>query len=178
MTDPRGLIGGYAAFDSGLLANLPDPSTHGGAFFYFATDDHGGTLYISNGSSAWVGLARGRTQQPMSHTAMHSPGGSSDLSGTYVVGAHSSQSEVDFGFASGGEGDVARVTVAASWVDADTLIACVPAAAATADHDPEDAVLEQIQAYATNIVPGASFDIEAVAPEGSWGRYLITAIAV
>lgn len=83
------------------------------------------------------------------------------------------QTQVDFGFPSGNEGDVAVATVLASWVTSTMLLICCPAAAATADHGLEDAVAEGITAYAGNIVNGVSFDVYARAPAGSWGRYLI-----
>lgn len=90
---------------------------------------------------------------------------------------YSVQATVDFGYAAGGEGDTATVTVAAAWVDAGAIIICAPAMETTADHDPDDALIESILPRATNIVPGVSFDIEAYAQNGSWGRYVINAIA-
>ncbi len=83
---------------------------------------------------------------------------------------------VDFGFASGGEDGNAQVTVPATWVVSGSIIDCLPVAVATADHDPEDVVLEDIRAYTGNLVPGVSFDIFASAPNGTWGRYAIKAI--
>lgn len=85
------------------------------------------------------------------------------------------QAEVDFGFASGGEGDLARTTVSAPWVTADSKIFCIPVMEATPEHDPEDVVLEGIQAHAENLVPGVGFDIVAYAPDGAFGRYVIRA---
>jgi len=73
------------------------------------------------------------------------------------------QAEVDFGFASGNEDGTASVTVAASWVTATSRILCSPAAVATADHDPDDIMVEGIMAYAANIIAGVGFDILAFA---------------
>lgn len=81
------------------------------------------------------------------------------------------QVNVDFGFASGGEGDTAFSTVAATWVQATSIVLAQAAATATADHDPEDAVVEGLVAAVTNIIPGVSFDILAYAPFGTWGQY-------
>ena len=83
--------------------------------------------------------------------------------------------EVDFGYPSGLEGDVARTTVAAPWVKANSIIICQSQAATTSDHDPDDAAVENIQVWAENLVPGVGFDVIAVAPQNSWGRYRIQA---
>jgi len=86
------------------------------------------------------------------------------------------QATVDFGHANGGESDIATVTVAASWVSANSTIVCSIAGTPTADHDPLDAAIEGITAYSTNLVPGVGFDIVAYAPHDTWGRYLINAM--
>lgn len=86
--------------------------------------------------------------------------------------------QVDFGFASGNEGDIAKVTVAASWASATSGIICAPLATATADHDPDDYAIEGITSYVTNIVDGVGFDIIVAAPHGTWGRYNMQAIGV
>lgn len=83
---------------------------------------------------------------------------------------------VDFGFAAGGEDANTTVTVPATWVTSFSVIDCLPVAVATADHDPEDVVLEGITAYTGNLRAGVSFDIFASAPSGTWGRYTIQAI--
>jgi hypothetical protein len=82
---------------------------------------------------------------------------------------------VNFGFPTTNEGDTATVTVSAPTVASNSKIFCSPATVATADHDPDDIVVEAITAYGTNIVPGVSFDVVAVAPQNSWGRYVINA---
>ena len=86
--------------------------------------------------------------------------------------------EVNFGSASSTETGEATATVAAPWVASSSIIVCSPAGTATADHDPDDYFLEGITAYATNIVNGVSFDIVAVAPNNTWGRYNINAVGV
>jgi hypothetical protein len=94
-------------------------------------------------------------------------------------GANLVQAEVDFGFDTGLEGDLARVTLTGlPWVTADSIILCAPAGLATADHDPEDAAIEGIIACAENLAPGVGFDIVAKACGDSgatWGKYLINA---
>lgn len=85
------------------------------------------------------------------------------------------QALVDFGFENGNEGDVARITVEAPWVTPTSTIFCQSMAADTDDHDADDVVVENIQAWAENISTGR-FDIVALAPQNSWGRYIIKAI--
>lgn len=83
------------------------------------------------------------------------------------------QATIDFGFASGGEGDTASITVPVTWVTSTSIIICQVGQAPTADHDSEDPVIESIQARAINLIPGVSFDIEAYAPAGTWGQYIV-----
>jgi hypothetical protein len=85
---------------------------------------------------------------------------------------------VDFGNASGGEADLASVTVAAAWVTDSSVILCNPAGVATPDHDAEEAALEGITAIAANLNEGVGFDVIARAPLGSWGRFNINIIGV
>lgn len=88
---------------------------------------------------------------------------------------------VDFGHATSGEQDESNiVTVSAAWVTAGSVLACTVVtevsggiSGSSLDHDPEDGVVEGIIAYATNVVPGVSFDVQAFAPNQSWGRYTI-----
>lgn len=91
---------------------------------------------------------------------------------------YNAQATVDFGFATGLEGDIATVTVAATWVLATSIITVSPYAFINADHDPEDYAAEGITAYAANFATGVSFDIIARAPNNSWGRYVINAMGV
>lgn len=91
---------------------------------------------------------------------------------------HAEQTTVDFGNASGGEGDLAVVAVAAAWVTNDSVIICNAAGVSTPDHDPQDAALEGITAIAANLNEGIGFDVVARAPQGSWGRFNINIIGV
>jgi lysophospholipase L1-like esterase len=77
---------------------------------------------------------------------------------------------IDFG--STGEDTTAQTTVLDSYIQTSSIIHC-SLSGETADHTPEDGVIEQLTLAAGNIVPGVSFDIYANAPEGTWGRYLV-----
>jgi hypothetical protein len=94
-----------------------------------------------------------------------------------VIKSNLLQVLVDFGFPTGKEGDTARTTVTEQgWVTGSSIILCNAAAVATADHDPDDVLVEGIVAYAENLVPGVGFDVLALAPQNSWGRYLVNVI--
>ena len=82
--------------------------------------------------------------------------------------------EVDFGAGS----NYAEATVPAAWVTTTSRIVCSPAPPSTADHDPEDALLEGITAAVLSITNGVSFKIGVSAPDGTWGRYNIDCIGV
>jgi hypothetical protein len=60
-----------------------------------------------------------------------------------------------------------------SWVAADTFITCKVLGLTTADHDPEDAILEGVRFEINNIVAGSGFDLIGHAPEGTYGKYKI-----
>lgn len=59
----------------GTFASRPSASSTNSGLYYLATDNNGGTLYQSNGSS-WVQVSAGAT-----HGATHSTGGPDALSG-------------------------------------------------------------------------------------------------
>jgi hypothetical protein len=82
---------------------------------------------------------------------------------------------VDFGTTEG-NGD-ASVSVAATWVTGASIIVVSPGAA-TADHDVEDALLEQITASVTALSAGVGFTITAHAPNGTWGQYTFNAVGL
>ena len=92
--------------------------------------------------------------------------------------SNAATAQVDFGFQSGQETNIATVTVAASWVTPTSIIICSPLATATTDHDPEDYALEGIKAYTTNIIDGVSFDVIVSANYATFGKYNIQAIGV
>lgn len=89
---------------------------------------------------------------------------------------------VDFAHAISGEQDESDiVTVAASWVTSSTLLRCSGFDTDTTgtsgfgpDHDANDVIVEGVVATVSNIVPGVGFDVQAFAPNQTWGRYQIT----
>jgi len=83
------------------------------------------------------------------------------------------QVTVDFGFPTGNEGDTATFTVNTTWASTSRRIVCLAFGGTTADHDPDDAIVEGIVAFSQNIVEGISFDVVSYAPQNSWGKYLI-----
>lgn len=60
-----------------------------------------------------------------------------------------------------------------SWVTANSFITCKCLGLTTADHTPEDAILEGVRFEINNIVAGVGFDIIGHAPEGTYGKYQI-----
>lgn len=86
------------------------------------------------------------------------------------------QATVTFFNPDGPEETTATVTLTGlPWVTSGSIIVCNPFGGSTPDHGPEDAFVEDLAAYATNLVPGVGFDIQCYAPRGTWGRYLINA---
>lgn len=63
-----------------------------------------------------------------------------------------------------------------TWVTADSYITCKVLGITTADHTPEDAILEGVQFEINNIVAGTGFDIIGHAPEGTYGKYTVKCI--
>lgn len=63
-----------------------------------------------------------------------------------------------------------------TWVTADSYITCKVLGITTADHTPEDAILEGVQFEINNIVVGTGFDIIGHAPEGTYGKYTVKCI--
>lgn len=94
-----------------------------------------------------------------------------------AVTPRKAQASVDFGAATQ-ETETATVSVAATWVTANSYIVCAPAAVATAEHDVDDYSVEGITASVTNISAGVGFDIVARAAERTFGTYLINAIGL
>lgn len=85
----------------------------------------------------------------------------------------STRVEVDFGHGTSGEDGSAEVWVPWPDVPAAAHLACCPAAAGTADHDPGDAAVEGVTAYVSDVQAGAGFTVVAAAAGGTWGRHLI-----
>lgn len=87
-------------------------------------------------------------------------------------GGNFEQATLDFGSSASLDYN-AVTTVSATWVTSASVILCTPSGTATADHDPEDYILEGITACVTNIVDGVSFDVLAGCPSGTYGDFII-----
>lgn len=84
----------------------------------------------------------------------------------------SGSATVDFGFASGLEGDIASVSVPLLSILSTSEITVSPRYLSTLpDHDPEDYAIEAIAVSVGEVTAGVGFDIYAYAPSGTWGRY-------
>ena len=84
---------------------------------------------------------------------------------------------IDFG-ASSSNNDTASVTVPATWVTNNSIIAVSLSYSSTADHSSDEVMIEQIQLSAGNIINGVSFDILASCPSLTWGDYNVNYIAI
>lgn len=123
------------------------------AFGELGTETNTGLFKVGDGVTNWIALPYGFP--PVSSAV------------------NTVQATVDFGSTSGQETDLAIATVLAPWVAVNSVIVCSPYAVDTVNHGPEDAAVEGIVAYATNIVPGVSFDVVAAAPSNTFGTYII-----
>ena len=86
--------------------------------------------------------------------------------------------EVDFGDGSGPEDGATEVIVSAAWVTSTTKLIVSPSGAATADHDPEDYVLEGVFGVPDLIVNGVGFTLRAGCLETTFGKYNFNIIGV
>jgi hypothetical protein len=68
---------------------------------------------------------------------------------------------------------VVKTVTGQTWVAADSYIICNVLGITTADHTPEDAILESVKFNINNIVAGTGFDIIGHAPEGTYGKYTV-----
>ena len=68
---------------------------------------------------------------------------------------------------------VTKTVTGLTWVAADSYITCNVLGLTTADHTPEDAILEGVKFNINNIVAGTGFDIIGHAPEGTYGKYTV-----
>lgn len=84
---------------------------------------------------------------------------------------------IDFGPANGLENDTANVVVSAPWVNNNTILT-VSLGGPTADHDIDDASIENINLSIGNIIPGVSFEIVAHSENFTWGEYQVSVIGV
>jgi len=68
---------------------------------------------------------------------------------------------------------VTKTVTGQTWVTAGSYIECKVLGLTTADHTPEDAILEGVRFEIDNIVAGTGFDIIGHAPEGTYGKYSV-----
>ena len=68
---------------------------------------------------------------------------------------------------------VTKTVTGQAWVAADSYIECKVLGITSADHTPEDAILEGVKFEINNIVAGTGFDIMGYASEGTYGKYTI-----
>jgi len=90
------------------------------------------------------------------------------------------QATVDFGSNSGPitrEYD-ATVAVVADWVTATSIILCSIAGVATAQHGPQDGLVEGLTAQAEDLTPGIGFTLHAYSPKGSYGNYVFNCVGM
>lgn len=82
--------------------------------------------------------------------------------------------EVDFGATEAG---MAEAVVSVPGALDGAIVVAALSQEATADHDPEDGLIEGVLVSATP-VSGESVTVRAWAPEGTWGRYRVNCVVV
>ena len=86
---------------------------------------------------------------------------------------------VNFNNPDGPEDTTASVVVGGlSWVNANSVFVCTFSGTTSNHEEPDDAMVEGLTACVGDIVPGVGFTIFASAPNGTWGRYNVTAILI
>jgi hypothetical protein len=78
--------------------------------------------------------------------------------------------QVNFG-PSTNQDNLVTVTIPAATIGAGSFPIAFLRGTATADHDPEDYMVEDIEVTVANVVAGVSVDVIAYAPDGSFGLY-------
>ena len=68
---------------------------------------------------------------------------------------------------------VTKTLTGITWVSESMFLNCKVLGLTSADHTPEDAVLEGVNFQINNILGGTGFDIIGHAPEGTYGKYTI-----
>ena len=80
--------------------------------------------------------------------------------------------EIDFGTS----GSLATATLTAAWITATSVLVVSPGGA-TADHDAEDVLIEEIKVSVSAVAAG-SCTVMAFAPAGTWGRYTFNVVGI
>jgi hypothetical protein len=99
----------------------------------------------------------------------------SDWNAAHVGAVEVAQATVDFGTTEGAS--LTTAAVAAPWVGATSKIT-VSLGGSSADHDPEDGLIEGITACVSALDPGVGFTVMAFAPAGTWGRYTLNCAGI
>jgi hypothetical protein len=84
---------------------------------------------------------------------------------------------IDFGRSTtpfGEDGNTSVTVNTASVFTTSKILLTLQYDSALTDHDPEDYAIENIIVSVGNIVNGVSFDIQASAPRGTWGKYNVS----
>ena len=68
---------------------------------------------------------------------------------------------------------VTKTLTGITWVTDSMFLSCKVLGLTSADHTPEDAILEGVNFEINNILGGTGFDIIGHAPEGTYGKYTI-----
>jgi len=68
---------------------------------------------------------------------------------------------------------VTKTLTGITWVSENMFLSCKVLGLTSADHTPEDAILEGVRFEINNILGGTGFDIIGHAPEGTYGKYTI-----
>ena len=71
------------------------------------------------------------------------------------------------------ESYIIKTVTGCSWMESDHFITC-NVSTTSGDHTQEDASVEGIWFQVSNILAGTGFDINASAPEGTYGKYTVT----
>jgi hypothetical protein len=68
---------------------------------------------------------------------------------------------------------VIKTLTGITWVTENMFLSCKVLGLTSADHTPEDAILEGVNFEINNILGGTGFDIIGNAPEGTYGKYTV-----
>lgn len=190
VVDSAGTTGMWSITTSGTVTNYPN-----GVAGTSITAGPDGNLWVVDGATNTIyqittaGIATAQSNATGTHSGAqfvcNSDGqlwfATPDVASTSVylstrTFTAAGQALINFGYTS--EDVNAKATIPCSWVQSTSIFSVTPSGIATYDHDPDDYTIENISAYVTNIVPGVSFDVIGVAPNGTWGAYLINIIGV
>lgn len=173
--DAKGLVTSGAAATTADIADSTDKRYCTDAQKTIIGNTSGSNSGDNATNSQYSGLAASKQDTLVSTTNIKTINGASVLgSGDLVVSGStpSGQATVNFGAISK-EDTITTVTVNTASVLTASIISITPSGKPTADHDSDDYQWDNVSGYPTNIINGTSFDIVGVAPNGSWGQYIM-----